>query len=201
MKEQTYRIKVACGGKDSCGNVIELPTVGKVRGIVELGLADFANLSVSVDADGVIDGERVEEVKKQLSKDKKALVERHAEVCGYVKNWANRICSEGLYSDMSVIREDLKDGKSTFRFSLTPADGKSPEELGVASDKDARITELEEHLHNLLRFCVSDCNDGTVPITKKYWRTVKHAVECMNRSVWTHLHIKEKVSHDNVKES
>ena len=59
MKEQTYRIKVTCGGKDSCGNVIELPTVGKVRGIVELGLADFANLSVSVDADGVIDGERV----------------------------------------------------------------------------------------------------------------------------------------------
>lgn len=126
--------------------------------------------------------------------------ERHQEVCGYVKNWAYRICSDRLYSDLSVTEEDLKDGKVTFRFSLTPADGKSPEELGVTEDKDARITELEEHLHRLLGFCVSDCNDGTRPITKEYWRTVYHAVECMNRSAWPHLHIEDKVSHDNVKE-
>ena len=200
MKEQTYRIKVTCGGKDSCGNVIELPTVGKVRGIVELGLADFANLSVSVDADGVIDGERVEEVKKQLTKDEKSRVERHAEVCGYIKNWANRICSDRLYSDLSVTEEDLKDGKVTFRFSLTPADGKSQEGLGVASDKDARITELEEHLNKLLKFCVYTCNEGTSPITPYYWRTEKDAVECINRSACPELHFEEEVSRDNVEE-
>lgn len=136
----------------------------------------------------------------RMTKEEVARHERHAEVCGYVKNWANRICSERLYSDLSVTEEDLKDGKVTFRFSLTPADGKSQEKLGVASDKDARITELEEHLHKLLKYCVYTCNEGTSPITPYYWRTVKDAVECMNRSAWPHLHFEEKVSRDNVEE-
>ena len=51
----------------------------------------------------------------------KTVIEKHQEVCESIVKWAKAIAREGLYSDISVYREDLKDGKVTFRFSLTPA--------------------------------------------------------------------------------
>lgn len=54
-------------------------------------------------------------------------------------------------------------------------------------DKDARIVELEEHLHAILNYCMEDCR--TKEVTKAYWQAVYHARECMNKSMWENLHM------------
>lgn len=52
-------------------------------------------------------------------KDKR--IEKHAEICDYLRKWANAIAREGVYSDLSVYKEDRHDDKITYVFSLTPA--------------------------------------------------------------------------------
>ena len=37
-----------------------------------------------------------------------------------IKKCALAICRDGNYTDISMTKEDLGDGKVTFRFSLTP---------------------------------------------------------------------------------
>lgn len=44
----------------------------------------------------------------------------HQEVCESLRKWANVIAREELYSDLQVYKVDLKDGKITYQFSLTP---------------------------------------------------------------------------------
>lgn len=44
----------------------------------------------------------------------------HEEVCEWLRKWANAIAREEMYSDLQVYKEDLHDGKITYRFSLTP---------------------------------------------------------------------------------
>ena len=49
------------------------------------------------------------------------VLDRHAEICDALRKWANAIARDGVYSDITVLREDLHDGKITYCFSLTPA--------------------------------------------------------------------------------
>lgn len=44
----------------------------------------------------------------------------HQEVCESLRRWANLIAREEMYCDLSVYKVDLKDGKITYQFSLTP---------------------------------------------------------------------------------
>lgn len=47
----------------------------------------------------------------------------HQEVCESLRKWANAIAREGQYSNLEVYKVDLKDGKITYQFSLTPKGG------------------------------------------------------------------------------
>lgn len=53
--------------------------------------------------------------------EKKDKFDVHCEVMESARKWINSIARENLFSDMQVFKEDLKDGKVTFRFSFTPA--------------------------------------------------------------------------------
>lgn len=46
--EKTYVIKVSMSDRNGCGVKQELPNNGKIRGIVELGLSDIDNVSVTI---------------------------------------------------------------------------------------------------------------------------------------------------------
>lgn len=116
--DKVYAVKVSISERSSLCEKQELPTEGKIRGIVELGLPELDNLTV--------------------------------EVCD------------------------------------------------TNPDKDARIVELEEHLHALLNYCVETCNKEKV--TKEFWRTVYNARECMNKSAFDNLHIVAKPVNPDSKE-
>lgn len=47
--------------------------------------------------------------------------EKHAEVMESVRKLVNMIGQENIFSAVEMLKEDLHDGKVTFRFSFTPA--------------------------------------------------------------------------------
>ena len=92
-------------------------------------------------------------------------------------------CSEQFVPSAGAIRAYIAKGMSDM--DNVGIAVKEPSDI----DKDARIVELEEHLHALLKFAITTCENEKV--AKSFWQTVYRARECMNESAFPNLHFSE----------